>query len=122
MNCSCYFPSFLIYRLYVHCRCTIMTQIAPTSNYLEQATFGFGVCFAHVSSPLKPAVGLTVTLLTTGVRHHSDISVVSSCLIHVYMPNLVCPSVRPVWPVQSLGLTHRFSVASLSAQVLTDSN
>lgn len=40
-------------------------------------------------------------LLSTGVRRRSDASVVLSCLIHVYMPNLVCPSVGHVWPKPS---------------------
>lgn len=44
-----------------------------------------------------PVVDLPTSLLSTGVRRHSDTSDVSSRLIHVYMPNLVCPSVRPVW-------------------------
>lgn len=35
-------------------------------------------------------------------------SIVSSCLIHVYMPNLVGPSVGPVWPNQSLDLAADF--------------
>ena len=51
---------------------------------------------------LKPAVDLPVSLLSAGVRQHSDMTVVPPCLIHVYMPNLVCPSVRPVWPNQTL--------------------
>ena len=40
--------------------------------------------------------------LSAGVRQQSDTSVVPSCLIHVYMPNLVRPSVRPVWPNHNL--------------------
>lgn len=34
---------------------------------------------------LKPAVDLPVTLLSTGVRQHSDMTVVPPCLIHVYI-------------------------------------
>lgn len=48
------------------------------------------------------AADLAVTLLSTGVRQRTVTSLVWSCLIRVYMPNLVCPSVRPVWSNQSL--------------------
>lgn len=40
--------------------------------------------------------------------HRGQTSVVSSCFIHVYMPNLVRPSVGPVWPNQSLDLAADF--------------
>lgn len=50
-----------------------------------------------------------------------DTSVVPPCSIHVYMPNLVCPSVRPVWPNQSLDLVPDFCITSSSAQVAAKS-
>lgn len=70
---------------------------------------------------LRPITDLPVTVLSAGVRQHSDVSVVPPCLIHVYMPNLVCPSVRLVWPNQSLDLA-RFPVAQVAFKELTDSN
>lgn len=60
------------------------------------------VCVILEQHFLKSAADLAVTLLSAGVRQHSDMTVVSPCLIHVYMTNLVRPSVRPVWPNQSL--------------------
>lgn len=47
------------------------------------------------------AADLAVTLLSTGVRQRTVTRLVWSCLIRVYLPNLVCPSVRLVWPNQS---------------------
>lgn len=60
------------------------------------------------------AADLAVTLLSTGVRQRTVTSLVWSCLIRVYMPNLVCPSVRPVWSNQSLAC-HRSPLASSAA-------
>lgn len=72
---------------------------------------------------MTPAADLPVTppTISTGVRQHSDMTVVPTCLIHVYMPNLVCPSVRPVWPNQSLDPATDFQSRSLLPRWLSKS-
>lgn len=74
---------------------------------------------------LKPALDLPVTPLSTGVRQHSDMSGVPPRLIHVYTPNLVCPSVSLSGLLRLLISPEIFS-GVLAAQVvfkeLTDAN